>query len=396
MNAFSLSIIIVHYKVKYFLEHCLLSLEAALQNINAEIIVIDNASQDDSLPYLQPKFPHVTFIEEPVNSGFAKANNKAIVLAKGEYILLLNPDTLVSETALHSCMQFLQTHSQSGAAGVKMLNGNGNFLPESKRSYPHPFTALLKLTGLASLFPDSTIINRYALSALPSNAVQPVPILSGAFIMVKRHVLQQVGGFDEQFFMYAEDIDLSYRIEQAGYKNYYIGTASIIHFKGKSTHQYSWKRLSYFYGTMHLFVKKYYAKQILLQAILHAGIIFKTLSNILVLPFLKFKERILTEKKQFIQQTILIGSSTDVAEAIHRFEAYFHNKNLRFWYASPEQLPIHSTSYKHTEIIFCIGQFTYSNAIPLLPYFQKAVSVKWFHIKANSLIANNANAILSF
>jgi hypothetical protein len=238
-------------------------------------------------------------------------------------------------------------------------------------------------------------MNRYALSALPSNAVQEVPILSGAFMMAKCKVLKQVGGFDEQFFMYAEDIDLSRRIEQAGYKNYYIGTVSIVHFKGKTTHRYSWKRLSYFYGTMHLFVKKYYAKQIFLQAILHLGIILKALANILALPVLKFKESIFAEKKQSVQQTILIGSSTDIAEAVHRFETYFHNKTLQLWYSS-EKLPVTSTSYRHTEIVFCIGYFTYGEAIQLLPHFQKAVSIKWFHTKANSLIANNANAILSF
>ena len=284
-----LSVIIVSYNVKYFLEQCLCSLQAALTNIDAEVLVIDNCSSDGSIEYLQPRFPPFTFIQNNANEGFTKANNKALQLAKGEYILFLNPDTILAEDTLQQCVDFFIKHADAGAVGVRMIDGSGAFLPESKRAFPSPVVSFYKLTGFAALFPKSKIFNRYALGFLPENAVHEVDVLSGAFMMVRKSVLNKVGGFDEQFFMYAEDIDLSYRIQLAGYKNYYLGNIIIIHFKGESTKKESLNYVRMFYQAMRLFVKKYYggAGAWFVNKGLYAGILLRQIIAALHYLFIK-------------------------------------------------------------------------------------------------------------
>lgn len=252
-----LSIIIVNYNSKYFTEQCLCSVKKAISTIEAEIFVIDNHSSDGSLEYLPGKFPSVLFLTNEKNEGFAKANNQALPLVKGKYVLFLNPDTIVPEDCVTSCLQFLETTPQAGAAGVRMLDGSGKFLPESKRAFPSLRASFFKLAGLATLFPGSKLFNRYALGELDKEKNQEVAILAGAFMMVKTSVLAQTGGFDESFFMYGEDIDLSYRIQKAGFKNYYLGENCIVHFKGRSTPQNSVKQVWLFYKAMNLFVQKY-------------------------------------------------------------------------------------------------------------------------------------------
>lgn len=253
-----LSIIIVNYNVRYFLEQCLYSVQKASRNLKAEVIVVDNNSADNSVEFLSSRFPSVQFVINNENLGFAKACNQGWQQAKGEYILFLNPDTIVPEDCFEKCISFLQSNPEAGALGIKMLDGSGKFLKESKRAFPSPITSLFKLFGLAKLFPRSRTFARYHLGHLDENKNNDVDVLAGAFMMIRREVLNKVGCFDETFFMYGEDIDLSYRIQQAGYKNYYFAGTSIIHFKGESTRKGSMNFVRMFYKAMSVFVKKHY------------------------------------------------------------------------------------------------------------------------------------------
>jgi GT2 family glycosyltransferase len=254
----TLSVIIVNYNVKFFLEQCLHSALKAMQHISGEIIVIDNNSSDGSIRYLQPLFPSVRFIANKENIGFGKACNQGLKLSKGAFILFLNPDTIVPEDCFEKCIGFLQSHPQAGALGIKMLDGAGKFLPESKRAFPSPLTSFYKLTGLSSLFPHSRIFSRYHLGYLDENSNHEIDVLAGAFMMMPKKVLDEVGAFDEVFFMYGEDVDLSYRIQKAGYRNYYFAETSLIHFKGESTRKGSLNYVKLFYKAMSIFVKKHY------------------------------------------------------------------------------------------------------------------------------------------
>ena len=254
-----LSVIIVNYNVKYFLEQCLYSVQKACLGTDAEIIVADNNSTDGSKDYLEQNFPAVNFIWNSENAGFAKANNLALKKAKGEFILFLNPDTILSEDSIEKGLQFFATNKMAGAIGIHMIDGSGNFLKESKRAFPSPLTSLFKLSGLARLFPRSETFARYHLGHLSEKENHEVDVLAGAFIMMPKKVLNEIGNFDEQFFMYGEDVDLSYRIQKAGYKNYYFAESTIIHFKGESTKRGSLNYVRLFYKAMSLFVKKHYS-----------------------------------------------------------------------------------------------------------------------------------------
>lgn len=245
--------------------------------MDAEIIVVDNNSSDNSIAYLTPNFPAVTFIENKENTGFAKACNQGLANAKGENILFLNPDTIVPEDCFVKCISFFENHSDAGALGIKMLDGSGNFLKESKRSFPSPSTSLYKLFGLSKLFPHSKIFSRYHLGHLSENENNEVDVLAGAFMMIKKEVLTITGSFDETFFMYGEDVDLSYRIQKAGFKNYYFADSAIIHFKGESTRKGSMNYVRMFYNAMSIFVRKHYGgtKAGLFNFLIHVAIWFR-------------------------------------------------------------------------------------------------------------------------
>jgi GT2 family glycosyltransferase len=244
--------------VKFFLEQCLCSVIKAVQNIEAEIFVADNNSSDGSREFLEIKFSAVKFLWNQSNYGFAKANNEALFLARGKYILFLNPDTIVPEDCFEKCISFFESHPEAGALGVHMIDGSGKFLKESKRSFPSPLTSLYKMSGLTKLFPRSKAFARYYLGDLDENQNHEVDVLAGAFIMTPREIIKKLGGFDESFFMYAEDIDLSFRIQKSGYKNFYFPETSIIHFKGESTKKGGLNYVRMFYKAMSTFVKKHY------------------------------------------------------------------------------------------------------------------------------------------
>jgi N-acetylglucosaminyl-diphospho-decaprenol L-rhamnosyltransferase len=252
-----LSVLIVNYRVRYFLELCLHAVEKALSGLDAEVIVIDNHSADGSVEFLRPLFPGVRFIVNPENTGFAHANNQALEHAKGEYILFLNPDTILPEDIVPHCLSFLRSTPRIGGLGLRMIDGSGRFLKESRRGFPSPWVAFCKLSGLTALFPRSRAFSTYYLGFLPETGTHPAPVLSGACLWVSRAVLDEVGSFDSSFFMYAEDIDLSYRLEQAGYVNYYFADSTIIHFKGESTRKDIWYTRQ-FYKAMSQFRRKHF------------------------------------------------------------------------------------------------------------------------------------------
>jgi GT2 family glycosyltransferase len=256
-----LSIVIVNYNVEHFLEQCLFSVRKALQKIEAEIFVVDNNSVDGSLRMLEEKFPEVKVIANKENVGFSKANNQAIRQATGEYVLLLNPDTVVEDDTFEKVVDFMDAHPDAGGLGVKMVDGTGKFLPESKRGLPTPLTAFYKIFGLASLFPRSKRFSRYHLGFLDKDETHEVDVLAGAFMLMRRSVLDKVGLLDEAFFMYGEDIDLSYRITQAGFKNYYFPETRIIHYKGESTKKSSVNYVFVFYNAMIIFAQKHFSQK---------------------------------------------------------------------------------------------------------------------------------------
>lgn len=244
--------------MKYFLEQCLCSVRKAVQHLESEIIVYDNHSTDGSKAFFVDRFPEVRFIWGEENLGFARANNEALKQATGSYVLFLNPDTILPEDCLEKCIHFIHSKNDNCAAGVRMVDGSGKFLKESRRSFPGPLTSLYKLTGLAKLFPKSKRFAQYYLGHLPEKETCEVDVLAGAFLMLPRKILNGIGGFDESFFMYGEDIDLSYRIQKAGFQNFYFAETTILHFKGESTSKGSLNYVKIFYRAMSIFVSKHY------------------------------------------------------------------------------------------------------------------------------------------
>lgn len=256
-----LSIVIVNYNVKYFLEQCLHSVKKAIEGIETEVFVVDNNSVDGSCNHIRERFPWVKLIDNKENVGFSKANNQAIRISSGKYVLLLNPDTVVEEDTFSKCISFMDEHPEAGSLGVKMIDGSGHYLPESKRALPTPSVAFYKIFGLSSLFPKSKIFGKYHLGYLDKDKTHEVDILAGAFMFLRKETLEKVGLLDEDYFMYGEDIDLSYRITKGGYKNYYYPETTIIHYKGESTKKGSLNYVVVFYNAMIIFANKHFASK---------------------------------------------------------------------------------------------------------------------------------------
>lgn len=254
-----LSIVIVNYNVKHFLEQCLKSVYQAIQNIEAEVFVVDNNSIDGSQDMVRSSFTDVKLIANSKNTGFSTANNQAIKESKGKYVLLLNPDTVVPENCFQALLEFADKTPDLGGCGIPMYDGQGNYLPESKRGLPTPEVAFYKMIGLNKLFPKSKKFGKYHLGYLAPDQNHEVEILAGAFMLIRKKVLNKIGLLDETFFMYGEDIDLSYRITKAGWKNYYFAGSRIIHYKGESTKKLSTNYVKVFYKAMVIFAEKHYA-----------------------------------------------------------------------------------------------------------------------------------------
>jgi O-antigen biosynthesis protein len=256
-----LSVVIVNYNVRHFLEQCLKSVGKASENISCEIFVVDNNSADGSCSMVSISFPEVFLLRNRENTGFSTACNQAIRKSQGEFVLLLNPDTVVEEDTFTKCIEFMKAHPDAGALGVKMLNGNGRLLPESKRAFPTPSTAFFKISGLSKLFPRSPYFNRYYLGHIDSSETTEADVLSGAFMFLRKEALDRTGLLDESFFMYGEDIDLSYRLIRSGYKNYYYPGVRIIHYKGESTKKGDFNNILHFYRAMLIFIRKHFDRR---------------------------------------------------------------------------------------------------------------------------------------
>jgi GT2 family glycosyltransferase len=367
-------------------------------NIEMEILVVDNNSTDGSRDFFAGEFSNVKFIWNKHNVGFAKANNIALQEAKGDYILFLNPDTIVPEDCLENCLSFLDKNKDVGALGVKMIDGCGNYLKESKRSFPEPFTSLYKLVGLTRLFPHSKIFARYYMGHLSENNDQEVDVLAGAFMMIPRKVLDTVGGFDEQFFMYGEDIDLSYRIQKAGFRNYYYSRTTIIHFKGESTKKASLNYVRLFYGAMLLFVNKHYSQDVSRSytTMIKLAIWLKGLQA----GIAHFSKPSIQKKNDSKPRPILIVSTQEDYENILSMlnAAIFSKKNIR-------QITLHNAAFgevagsmvklkelinnKHvSEVIFSSNEISVKDITSMMQSTNKGVTYK-FYLKGSSAIVGS-------
>jgi len=277
-----LSVVIVSYNVRRFLEQALRSVFAALEGLEGEVWVVDNASSDGSVQMVREQFPQVKLIANEENVGFARANNQAIAQARGRYVLLLNPDTVVRKDTFRIMVKFMDEHPEAGAAGCKVLNPDGTLQLACRRGFPTPMVAFYKIVGLSSLFPKSRRFGRYNMTYLNPDEVAEVDAVSGSFMMVRREVVEKVGVLDPSFFMYGEDIDWCYRIKQAGWKVYYVPYTEIVHFKGESTKTVPRVRNQVeFYRAMYLFVRKHLKRHFIPHWVLTAGIVLRGTASLM-------------------------------------------------------------------------------------------------------------------
>ncbi len=314
MPNIELSIIIVNYNVKDFLFDCLKSIENSVTTFSYETIVIDNNSTDNSIDYLKPIFPDVDFIELPENLGFGKANNIGIDLAKGKYLLLLNPDTVIEPDTLQVMYDYMNQHQEVDIAGCKLLNPDGSFQLPCRRGFPTPWAAFSKLFGLQTLFPKSKLFAQYNQTFRSINETYYIDAVMGAFMFCRTDKIRQVNGFDPEFFMYGEDLDLCYRIQKQGGKVAYVHTTTIVHYKGESTRRSSINEIKHFYGAMAIFVKKHYSHSKIFLMLLQMGIYLRTF----VAYLLKFKR----EYPIIIIDLIIVNLALMIATPV-RFESVF-------------------------------------------------------------------------
>ena len=322
------SVIIVSYNVKYFIDQCIASIKQSDCDFNFEIIVVDNLSTDGSQEFIRSKYPDIELIANQENVGFSKANNQGVAIAKGEYVLILNPDTLLSTNTLSSCVEFVETKEDVGIVGVRMYDGSGVYLPESKRGFPTPFVSFCKIFGLSHFFPKSRAFNQYYLGFLDADVNQEIDILTGAFMFLEKKVFLSVGGFDEDYFMYGEDIDLSYRVQQSGLKNYYVKDTSIIHYKGESTRKMSFDYVKRFYEAMIIFAKKHNsgAKVFAYTLAIKSAIYLKAI--------LTFISRWVNRTLRPVRDAIILGSTFFLAKTgwekyYFRVDSYFEVKSVQ-------------------------------------------------------------------
>jgi GT2 family glycosyltransferase len=337
--------------VRYFLELCVLSVQSALEQIDGEIIVVDNNSQDDSCEMLKKCFPNVKLIENKENSGFPKGNNTGVTAAKGEYICILNPDTVVAEDTFIKVLAFAERQKDLGIVGVKLIDGAGNFLPESKRGVPTPFVAFTKMFGLYKLFPKVKVLGKYYAQKLSENETGKVDILVGAFMLMKRDLYRELGGFDENCFMYSDDIDLSYRMLLKGRSNYYYHETTVIHYKGESTIK-DGVYMKRFQEAMQFFYKKHFKVSMFFWLFMKIGILF--------FSFVKMFQGQAKEKKSV--QSYIFYSSND--ELISKMELKLQKK-VFFHDLKTEKMVISSKilSEAKTEILLNSNDLSFKEII---------------------------------
>ncbi|MBQ0908159.1 glycosyltransferase family 2 protein [Flavobacterium sp. F-328] len=385
-----LSVVILNYNVRHFLEQCVLSVQSALLHLDAEIIVVDNNSSDDSVSMMKERFPTVKLIQNTENLGFPKGNNVGVAVAQGDYVCILNPDTVVAEDTFVKVLAFAERQINCGIVGVKLIDGAGNFLPESKRGVPTPWVAFTKIVGLYSIFPhykwSKQLFGKYYAQHLNENESGPVSILVGAFMVLKRDLYTELKGFDENCFMYSDDIDLSYRALLAGKSNFYFHETTVIHYKGESTI----KDASYmkrFQEAMTFFYQKHFKVSFLFHFFMQIGISF--------FSFIKMLQGTSADKwqqKQAPDGYILFSKNKMLANKL----ASILQNNVVFHDITSEKMVFSFTekSKKRVEIILDSEQMTFKECISFLESARnKGFTFKILPKSANFLIgSNNSNS----
>ena len=371
-----LSVIILNYNVRFFLEQCILSVQKALQGIDGEIIVIDNHSSDDSCAMMKKLFPSVTLIENKENLGFPKGNNIGVAQAKGEYVCILNPDTVVAEDTFAKILAFAKTKTNLGIVGCKLIDGTGAFLPESKRAVPTPWVAFTKIFGLYKIFSNNTLFNRYYAQHLTPNQTGKVDILVGAFMVLKRELYNEIGGFDENCFMYSDDIDLSYMALQRGKENYYFHETTVIHYKGESTVR-DGTYMKRFQEAMNFFYKKHFSKSLLFDVFMKIGAFAFTL---LKKKQQKNKEFLIDKYVVFTNKDLKINTTQSV-DYFTEFEFFKNDSKLNY------ELVFDTTSFSNKAIIAFMEQNQSKNTT-----FKNYIYASNFRIGSNS--ANDIGKII--
>ena len=382
-----LSVIILNYNVRYFLEQCVLSVQKALTNLDAEIIVVDNNSSDDSCEMMKQLFPHIKLIENPVNVGFPKGNNIAVAEAKGEYICILNPDTVVAEDTFEKILNYVTLSgvevSNTGIIGCKLIDGTGNFLPESKRGVPTPWVAFTKIFGL---YKFSNYFGKYYAQHLTENQSGKVDVLVGAFMVMKRDLYLQVGGFDENCFMYSDDIDLSYMIQKLGKENFYFHETSVIHYKGESTVRDE-KYLKRFREAMQFFYKKHFKKSIVFDVMMQVGSFVFTI----------FKQKQQKNSSKKIFQYIIVTKNPEneniVSDVLSKKDFSFVMRVFDKMNVLEKEIEAFKKQKCNYEVIFDTYSFSFKEIIEFMEKNKsKNITFKNYISQSNYLIgSNNAN-----
>lgn len=365
-----LSVIIVNYNVKYYLEQCLESVRRASQGLQVEVFVVDNLSTDGSVAYLQGRFPEATFVSNHENVGFARANNQAILQSKGKYVLLLNPDTIVSEDLFVRLVSFMEAHPEAGGAGTYMLHPDGTFAPESRRGLPTPFVAFCKMSGLAALFPQSHLFGRYYMRYLDEHQVNEIEVISGACMMLRRTALDEVGLLDEDFFMYGEDIDLSYRIIKGGYTNYFL-PVRMLHYKGESTVKSSYRYVYTFYQAMRLFFRKHYGHYSFLVSVPINTAIWVRSFMAYVGNMLRYRRR--PRQVSAPMSAIVVGDAAMLAEVRELLSVYQPKGRFRFVEGTQTTLPEGHLAFAeelkgYSTVIYDTDHYAYHAILDLLEH----------------------------
>lgn len=365
-----LSVIIVNYNVKYYLEQCLESVRRASRGLQVEVFVVDNRSTDGSVAYLRERFPEVTFMENKENVGFARANNQAIRSSNGKYVLLLNPDTILAEDTLIRFVDFVEEHPEAGGVGAYMLRADGIFAPESRRGLPTPFVAFCKMSGLSYIFPKSRLFGRYYMRYLDENEINEIEVVSGACMMLRREALDKVGLLDEDFFMYGEDIDLSYRVMQGGYKNYFL-PVRMLHYKGESTVKSSYRYVYTFYQAMRLFFRKHYGHYSFLISLPINSVIW-------VRSFMAYFGNRLRYRRKFRTETVpmkaLVVGDNQMLEKVRSLLSVYQPKGtFRFVEGTEETLPQGHLSVgedmgNYNMVIYDTEHYSYRAVLDLLEH----------------------------
>ncbi len=360
-----LSVIILNYNVRYFLELCVLSVQKAIQNIDAEIIVVDNNSSDDSCSMMKERFPNVKLIENKTNFGFPKGNNIGVAQAKGEYICILNPDTVVAEDAFEKILNTKNWQLNTGIIGCKLIDGTGNFLPESKRGVPTPWVAFTKIFGLYKI---SNVFGKYYAQHLTENQSGKVDILVGAFMVMKRSLYLEVGGFDENCFMYSDDIDLSYMVKKSGRENYYFAETSVIHYKGESTVRDE-KYMKRFQEAMNFFYNKHFKRSLFFSGFMKIG--------------------------AFVFSKIKKSQQKNISRAIDNY-VFFSKERIDLGLDKPILYCVDFKDFvndckKNTEIIFDTNSFTYKEIIDFMEKLKaNNITFKMYLPQSKVIIGSNS------